>query len=118
MKLNYITLMVGNLEQSLDFYGGLLGLQTLRRFTIPQGAIAFVADKKGDTMLELIQSEQAEPVRASGMVLSFLADRPLAELRERAVAMGYPATAMVSQPPKPAHFTVTDPNGLRVELSE
>ena len=61
--------------------GGLLGLQTLPRFTIPQGSIAFVADKKGDTMLELIQSAQAEPVRASGMTLGFVADRPLAELR-------------------------------------
>ena len=69
-------------------------------------------------MLELIQFDQAEKVTANGMVFSFLANKPLAQLKEQAAAMGFHASPIDSNPPKPAHFTVTDPDGLIVELSE
>lgn len=118
MKLNYITIMVRDLDKSLDFYSGLISLKAVKELNPPQGRIVFVADQAGDTMLELIQFDQAEKVSASGMVISFLATKPLTELKEKAEAMGYLTSAIVSQPPKPAWFTVTDPDGLIVELSE
>ena len=40
-------------------------------------------------MLELIQFEQTEKVTSTGMVFSFIADKPLTELKEQAQAMGY-----------------------------
>lgn len=89
MKLNYITIMVRDLEKS-----------------------------QGDTMLELIQFEQAEEVTSTGMVFSFLAKKPLTELKEQSEVMGYLTSDIVSEPPKPAHFTVTDPDGLVIEISE
>lgn len=118
MKLNYITIMVRDLEKSLEFYCGLLSLKPMRELNPPQGRIVFLADQRGDTMLELIQFEQAEKVTAAGMVFSFLADKPLAQLKAQAEAMGYRASETISQPPKPAHFKLTDPDGLIVELSE
>lgn len=118
MKLNYITIMVRDLEKSLDFYCRLISLKVVRELNPPQGKIAFVADGEGDTMLELIQFDEAEKVTASGMVISFLADKPLAELRDKALELGYSASDILSHPPKPDHFTVTDPDGLIVELSE
>lgn len=118
MKLNYITIMVRDIEKSLDFYCKLLSMKVVREMNPPQGRIAFVAEQKGDTMLELIQFEQAEKVTASGLVISFLAKKPLAELKEQAQAMGYLTSDILSELPKPAHFTVTDPDGLLVEISE
>lgn len=118
MKLNYITIMVRDLEKSLDFYCGLISLKSIRELNPPQGRIVFLADQPGDTMLELIQFDQTEKVTAAGMIFSFLAKKPLAELKEQAEAMGYCASEIESNPPKPAHFTVTDPDGLIVELSE
>ena len=60
-------------------------------------------------MLELIQFDQADKVTASGLVISFLAKEPLSELKAKAEEMGYPASDIISQPPKPANFTITDP---------
>ena len=118
MKLNYITIMVRDLEKSLDFYCKLLSLKVVRELNPPQGRIVFVAEQKGDTMLELIQFDQVEKVTASGLVISFLAKKPLTELKEKAQAMGYLTSDVLSQPPKPAHFTVTDPDGLIIEICE
>lgn len=118
MKLNYITIMVRDIEKSLDFYCGLLSLKIVSELNPPQGRIAFVADQKGDTMLEFIQFEQVHKVTASGLVISFLANKPLTELKEQAQAMGHLTSDIVSQSPKPAHFTITDPDGLIVEISE
>ena len=55
MKLNYITIMVRDIKKSLDFYCGFLSLKVVSELNPPQGRIAFVADQKGDTMLELIR---------------------------------------------------------------
>lgn len=60
----------------------------------------------------------SEKVTASGLVFSFLAKKPLAELKEQAQSMGYLSSDILSQPPKPAHFTVTDLDGLIIEISE
>ena len=118
MKLNYITIMVRDIEKSLDFYCGLFSLKVVRELNPPQGKIVFVADQKGDTMLELIQFEQVEKVMTRGLVFSFLAKRSLAGLKEQAQEMGYLTSEILAQPPKPAHFTVTDPDGLIIEISE
>ncbi|MGN0962896.1 MAG: VOC family protein [Clostridia bacterium] len=118
MKLNYITIMVRDIKKSLDFYGSLLSLKPIKELNPPPGRIVFIAEQPGDTMLELIQFDQAEKVTATGMVFSFTAQKPLAELKEKAEAMGYPASDILSEPPKPAYFTVTDPDGLIIEISE
>ncbi len=118
MKLNYITIMVRDLEKSLEFYCGLLSLKRLRELKPPQGRIVFLADQRGDTMLELIQFNHSEKVTAVGMTFSFLADKPLAQLKEQAEVMGFRTSPIESKPPKPAHFKLTDPDGLIVELSE
>lgn len=116
MKLNYLTIIVRDLERSLDFYQKLAGLQLVRRFNPGIGEIAFLSNGEGETMLELIQSEHMEPVYVKGMVLSFRAENPLAELREAAQNLGYVPTEILSGGPKPDHFTVQDPDGIVVEF--
>ena len=118
MKVNYITIMVRDIEKSLNFYCSLISLKPIKELNPPQGKIVFLADRQGDTMLELIQFEQTEKVTSTGMVFSFIADKPLTELKEQAQAMGYLTSDILSEPPKPAHFTVSDPDGLIIEISE
>ena len=52
------------------------------------------------------------------MVISFQADKPLTALKEKARTLGYHPSEILSRPPKPAFFTVTDPDGLGIEISE
>lgn len=116
MKLNYMTIMVRDLEKSLAFYQELAGLKLVRRFNPGPGEIAFLANGAGETMLELIQFDHAEKVEVKGMVLSFLAAEDLAVLREKALQLGYAPTEIISAGPKPDHFKVIDPDGIVTEF--
>lgn len=117
MKLCRFTFMVRDLERSAAFYQDLAGLRVLRRFNPGPGEIVFLANGEGETMLELIQFDSAEKVRTQGMVMSFAAEGALEPLREKAAALGYSPSAIIDWKPKPPHFTVADPDGIRVEFS-
>lgn len=117
MKLSYITVMVRDIGKSIAFYEKLAGLRVLKRFDPGRGEIAFLANGEGETMLELIQFDGVEKVSAKGMVVSFAADEALPALRERAVELGYCPGEIIAQGPKPAHFTLSDPDGITVEIS-
>lgn len=117
MKLNYITIMVRDIEKSLVFYQELVGLQLVRRFNPGQGEIAFLVNKQDETMIELIQFEHMEKVSATGMIMSYSAGDKLAQVREKTLALGYEPTEIVDAGPKPTYFRVADPDGIIVEFS-
>lgn len=121
MKLNSITLMVRDMDKTVAFYRELAGLKIIRRYS-PGAAdpadIAFLADADGDTALECIQDAEAEKVVARNLTLCFTARGALNDLRDKAVAMGYSPSPIISRPPKPLYFTLADPDGIRVEFSK
>lgn len=117
MKLNYITMMVRDLEKSLAFYQDLTELHILKRFNPGPGEIAFLADDATGTKLELIQFDQAPKVSTQGLVMSYLVTGSLTALRQKALDLGYQSSEIIEQAPKPAHFTVADPDGVTVEFS-
>lgn len=116
MKLNYITFMVKDIEKSVAFYQELAGLSVMNRMSPGAGEIAFLANDKGETMLELIEFEGAEKVSTKGMVMSFSAKSELEELREKAISLGYSPSEIITRGPKPKHFTVADPDEIIVEF--
>ena len=117
MKLNYITFMVRDIEKTVAFYQELAGLKIIRRFNPGMGEIVFMANSEGETSLEFIQFDNTPKVQATGMTLSFKVDGDLNKLREKAAAMGYVPSEIISQPPKPDHFTVLDADNVEVEFS-
>lgn len=117
MKLNYLTIMVRDIEESLKFYQELVGLHIIRRFNPEMGKIVFLANAKNETMLELIQFDTGEKVLIRGMVISFEADEKLEVLRLKAVELGYKPTEIITHPTKPKYFRVLDPDGIMVEFS-
>lgn len=117
MKLNFITFMVRNIQNSMAFYQRLAGLQVVNRIGLERGEIVFLANAKGETMLELVALEGAEPVTAKGMFMSFTAGDRLDEIRERAISLGYAPSDIIAIGPKPKHFSVMDPDGVSVEFS-
>lgn len=117
MRLNFITFMVRDIVKSTAFYQELVGLKTMNRISTDAGEIIFLANEKGETMIELIEFEGVEKVMAKGMVLSFTAEIELDLLRERAISHGYSPSEIIANGPKPKHFTVADPDGIIVEFS-
>ena len=118
MKLNFITFMVRDLKASMAFYQELASLKVIRRMSPPAGEIVFLANEQGETMLELIEFAQAAKVEATGMVLSFSAEVDLKTLRGKALTLGYAPSEIIAAGPKPAHFTLLDPDGIVVEFCE
>ena len=117
MKINYITFMVRDIEKTISFYKDFCGLKVLRRLSPGMGSIVFMGGEEPGTMLEFIQFEHAEKVCVKGLTMSFQAPSGLEKLRERLIAVGYQPSVIFDQPPKPAHFTVPDPDGVPVEFS-
>ena len=117
MKLNFITMMVRDVGKSTAFYQDVAGLQIVNRISLKAGEIVFLANGKGETMLELIGFAGAGKVAAKGLVFSFTAGGELDEIRQKALALGYAPSETVEGGPKPRHFTVADPDGIVVEFS-
>jgi lactoylglutathione lyase len=105
------------IEQSVAFYKELVGLQEMNRISLEAGEIVFLANSKGETMIELIEFDGVEKVETKGMVMSYLADTELEELREKAIQLGYTPSEIIDKGPKPKYFTITDPDGIVVEFS-
>lgn len=117
MKMNYITIMVRNMQKTIAFYENLVGLQVIRQFNPGPGEIAFLSNKEGETMLEFIEFEDVEKVQTKGMVMSYLSEEPLEKLHSKAVSLGYNPTEIIDQKPKPKYFRVLDPDGITIEFS-
>lgn len=117
MKLNYITIQVRDIHQSIYFYQQLVGLKLVRQFPIPHGEIAFLQHDENETMLELIASEQENKVSVNGMVMSYQTSHSLEELRNIAIALGYHPSKIMTHPTKPTYFRVNDPDGIVVEFA-
>ena len=119
MKLNYITVMVRNMEKSLDFYEKLVGLKVMNKMEMAAGRIAFLSNGEGETMLEIIEFADSKKVETRGMVMSYAAGEreSLEEIRARAEELGYSPSEITDMAPKPKYFTVLDPDGITVEFS-
>lgn len=118
MKMNFLTFGVRDLERSIEFYKEAAGLHVSLRFPISGGEIAFMAESDFDPMIELICAEGVPKYGGDGMILCFLADRPLEEIRQKVFGLGLKPTEIDSAGPQPVNFKVLDPDGIPVEFAE
>lgn len=116
MKINFITFLVPDIEKSVDFYTKLAGLMVQFRISPPVGEICFLANAKGETMLEFIQLKDGSVFTGEGMVVSFKHEGDLTSLREKAIALGYKPGEIHAGGPAPTNFKITDPAGIEVEF--
>jgi lactoylglutathione lyase len=109
------TIHIKDLEKSLAFYQGLLGLEVSRRIPTPQGGIAFVGN--ADTQIELIQGPAPEG-GYSGFSVGFTVDN-LEAATEKLSKAGYPRQSGPITPGPQSKVTFSffkDPDGVTVEL--
>ncbi|HTQ70446.1 MAG TPA: lactoylglutathione lyase [Acidocella sp.] len=118
-------LRVGDLERSVGFYTGLLGMKELRRTEVPEGKYTLVfvgyGDEASNTVLELTYNwgvDKYEPGTAFGHLALGVPD--IYATCERLRAAG----AKISREPGPVKFGTTviafieDPDGYKIELIE
>lgn len=118
MKFCWTTLRVRNMEESLQFYQDIVGLELERRFDGgPMGEIAFLGG--GETKVELICSKDSrDPQMGLDISLGF----EVASVDEMVSFVQEKGIAIHSGPFQPAphikFFFVQDPNGLRIQFVE
>lgn len=117
MKLQYITLLVRDLEKSMAFYRDVVGLEVARRFNPGACEIAFLQSGVDEAMVELVQLDGGEKAAARGLVMSFKCVGRLEDAWARARGLGYAPGEICGCGPKPAYFQLPDPDGVTVEIT-
>ena len=117
MGILWATFQVNDMEKSLAFYNGILGLPVRERFTAPQdGAeIVMLGDEDG-AMLELIsRGTSKDPGRGISIGLPF---ENIEELGETLSSAGFPPTPIIAPMPGIKFRFVNDPDGYQIQLVE
>lgn len=113
--LEHTTLNVENLDRSIEFYSGVLGLPVISRFPgLGKLEIAMLGED-GHAHLELIGSGRpAQEHAGSGVTVGFLVEDAEAIIAK----LGVPAKGPVSPNPAIRFFFIQDPDGYNVQLLE
>ena len=119
MRYVHTTIMVSDIEESIDFYEEVLGLELKCRFITDEEdkSLAFLADKDGGTEIELIQEFGKKQQHGSGISLGFAVQNIEAYL-EKIKSMGYETTDIISPNIRTQFFFVNYPDGVRIQLIE
>lgn len=117
MKYVWTTIIVKDLEKSLEFYRDLIGLKINRRFaTGANQEIVFLGN--GETEIELIENKQESFTAGNAISLGFAVeslDETIKLLKEKSINI----ISDIIQPNSSIKFIcVLDPNGVKVQFSE
>ncbi|KAA8999745.1 VOC family protein [Paenibacillus spiritus] len=117
LQMNWITLRVRDLESSLAFYHGILGLTVERRFESRGRRIAMLGSP-GQPKLELIETGSEAALRpGSGISIGFETES-LEGTMERLNGCGVPVSrGPIAPRPDLRFFYVLDPDGFEVQLA-
>lgn len=119
MRYAHTTIMVSDIEESIEFYQAVTGLELKCKFMTDQEdkLLAFLADKDGGTEIELIQDFRQKPQHGSGISLGF-AVKNIETYLEKIRSMGYKTTDIISPNIRTQFFFVNDPDGIKIQLIE
>ncbi len=118
MKMCWCTVLVKDMEKSLEFYQGALALQVQRRYTTPEGLeIVFLSDG-AMSEVELIRNPHLPAYEGWGITLGF----EVASLSDTMASFAEQNIEILRGPIETASgirfFYVQDPNGLEIQLVE
>ncbi|MDX9916940.1 MAG: VOC family protein [Gudongella sp.] len=118
MKYCWTTLTVKDLEKSIEFYNGLIGLPIKRRFCAgPETEICFLGD--GETQIELISSSDFTPQNErEGISMGFEVesiDKMMAILEEKGIGVH---SGPFQPNPVVRFFYIKDPDGFKIQFVE
>ena len=117
MRMAQLTLMVNNLEKSIEFYETITELTISRRFKAGPGEIAFMINADGETEVELVSMPQGPKFEGKGFIVCFETEK-LDAVQELAKARGLNPSDIRNPDSKNRYFYVYDPNGVSVEIKQ
>jgi len=118
MKFLWTTIYVKNLEESIDFYSNLLGLQVVKRFPAGPGIeIAFMGNGNDDeTLLELLADSNHNTFNYSELVSIGFAVDSIDKMLETVKRENIPVHTGPFETPGSKFFFIKDPSGFNVQF--
>lgn len=115
MHIKHITLMVRDLEKSIEFYETITELKISRRFEAGPAELAFLTNGNGETEIELVCRPQGQKFEGKGMFICFETDK-LDEMHQLAQAKDLNPSAIQNPDDDTRYFYVYDPDGVSIQL--
>ena len=118
MKFCWATIRIKDLEESLEFYEGIVGLKVSKRMDMGEGkTIVFLG--KGETKLEMIYNKEYKDIdMGDSITLGFevdSADEKIEFIKGKGLEIH---SGPFSPVPSTKFFYVMDPNGLKIQFVE
>ena len=117
MHFKQLTLMVKNLEESIEFYETITELTISRRSKEGPGEIAFLTNGSGETEIELVYMPQMQKFEGKGFFICFITDK-LDAMHEFAQTRGLNPSDIRKPDAENRYFYVYDPDGVSVQLKQ
>lgn len=116
MAFLWTTIMVKDLDASIEFYTNIVGLSVNRRFKNGPMELAFLGN--GETEVELICNEGCKPEYTDYVSMGFTTEsveQKIAELKGQGIEV---IDGPYAPNPHIAYFFVLDPNGFKIQFVE
>ncbi|WP_458407706.1 VOC family protein [Anaerotignum sp.] len=113
MKMKHVTINTAKMEESIQFYQDIIGLEMQRDLRPMGSSIVFLADGD-DPCIELIERPE-QAYSGAGISIGFhVADveAKRAELEEK----GFAPTPIISPNPNTKFFFIKDPSGVTIQF--
>jgi catechol 2,3-dioxygenase-like lactoylglutathione lyase family enzyme len=108
-----------DLQQTLEFYEGALGMQKLFQFKKRGEVIGFYLKAANETFIELFRMDDAEKGSGREILHHFCLETDAIEsVRGKLIEKGYAPTEIIMGADKSLQFWVKDPNGLNIEFQQ
>lgn len=112
MKVKYSTMIVEDMEKSVDFYTSVCGFEIDSEYDLPNGAFITLLKGEGETMLELIKDNVNDiGLYSIGMDVEDI-ERDVSQIKSKGVEM-------ILEPTRTSVGSMAlfkDPNGINVVL--
>lgn len=117
MHIRQVTLMVRDLEKSIEFYQTITELTISRRLKLGTGELAFMTNGEGETEIELVCMPEAQKFEGKGFSICFVTDK-LDAVHELAQSKGLNPSDIRNPDPQSRYFYVYDPDGVSLQLRQ
>jgi lactoylglutathione lyase/glyoxylase I family protein len=115
----HVCIKTNDLERTLDFYSGALGMQKLFNFTRGGEVIGFYLKAANDTFIEVFRMDDAEQANGRQLLHHFCLETDAIEhLRQTLMEKGYAPQEIKMGADSTLQFWVQDPNGLDIEFQQ
>lgn len=115
MKIAHITIQTRCFEKELSFYETYVNMKVQRDMRPDGRNMVFLAEKDGDTEVEIIEKLDAEDSGNVNLSIGFHAEN-LDLLRDKMINDGLEVTPFITPAPKVRFFFAKDPAGINVQF--